>query len=84
MSIVVTLRGGRVMVREEPVAGGRLSCGNGFDRILVLGGSGAHLIEAGGAGEGLAVDGCDLGGSGAIDGNEDDAARCGAVPRCRA
>jgi hypothetical protein len=48
-SRVVTLTGGRVMVMEEPA-------GTGADGGAVLGGSGGHLVEVGGAGQRLAVD----------------------------
>src|SRR5208337_2786660 len=65
--------------RERGAAGGHGACGDRGDGTLALGSGGGHLVEMRGAGERLAVDGGDLSGSGAVDGDKDDAARSRAV-----
>ena len=70
---------GRESDRHRGTSDGHLTGGHGGDGILVLRGSGGHLVEIGGAGERLAVDGSNLRGGGAIDSDENDATGRGAV-----
>src|SRR2546427_3347183 len=65
--------------RQRRSTYGHLSSGHRLHGVLPLSRSRGHLIQVGGAGERLAVDRRDLGGSGTIDGHEDDPARCGAI-----
>ena len=54
-SMVVTLRGGRVMVMEEPAAG-ICPAGTGATGLWFWAEGGGHLVEVGAAGQRLAVD----------------------------
>ena len=70
---------GRESDRHGGADDGYLTGGDGRNGILVLRGSGRHLVEVGDARERLAIDGRNLRGSGAIDRDENDATGRGAV-----
>src|SRR3989442_12816726 len=65
--------------RQRRSTYGHLSSGHRLHGVLPLSRRRGHLIQVGGAGERLAVDRRDLGGSGKIDGHDDDPARRGVI-----